>query len=235
MLVRLLGWPVVPNSTVTFRCGTETSTITIAAELASQGIPWPPTGLPSPTGPAFTIMLRGTENNVAVDWWEADYYRTLPYTANTGWSDGNRSGYRGAYMFLMWNDVPVGRTTFHRVEGADYAIVNDRNMIEHYRHYDGTLGTPQNPVPEQSTPFPTEPYVPDTGPDQRPVIGFLSAADEILEVRNYENIVAGGGIKFRQVNATEQRVTVIAYKDNNPALVVYYDSIVPGVKMVSNF
>ena len=72
-----------------------------------------------------------------------------------------------------------------------------------------------------------------TGSDQRPTITY-TLGQTLLEVRNYKKTVVGAGITFRQVESTNSRVTVVAYKDNLPVIVIYYDSMVPGVVMDSD-
>lgn len=227
----------MPNIDINFRVGTEIASTIVTAELGGGGggLVWPPDPMPPAptTNNAFDILLKNADN--ADRWWNATYHRELPYTPNTGWADGERAGYKCAYMFLLWDGVPVGRTTFTRVDGANYAMINDNGMLESQRHFDGSLPPP--PVQQAECPPPTQAYEPNTDPDERPIIGFIGPNDQILEIRNYTNtviITPGVNLRFKVAENTPNRVTVVAYIDDLPAIVVYYDSIVPGVRMVSN-
>lgn len=178
----------------------------------------------------FDIMLINTETRTAM--WVAGYDRTL--SPGVGWDDGDRAGYRCAYMFLMRNGQPVGRATFIRIDGAAaYTMVNDERMVEGHRYFDGTLAGPDAPMELKECPFTEQPYEPYFGPDQRPVITYNQKRGAVLETRNYLNTVAGPGVTFRQVASTQQGVTVIGYQDGQPAVAVYYESLVPAVVMRS--
>jgi hypothetical protein len=176
-------------------------------------------------------MLRGLEPNRF--WWDAKYERTLPYTPGVGWVDGDRLGYRCAWMFLEHAGTIVGRVTFVRIPDATYALVSDRYMTEGVRYFDGTLapsGTQQTVHVSFSNDIVDQAYEPFTGADQRPTIKFVSGGD-LLEVRDYKKTIVENGIKFRQVSASGSRVTVVAYENDLPVIVVYYDSIHPSVKL----
>jgi len=188
--------------------------------------------LPTPSGEHYTVMLRGGDDPATRFWWNADYFRSLPYTSATGWTDGDRAAYKCLYGFLLWRDRIAGRVTFTRVMGATYALVNDEKMVESSRHYvDGSLGTPENPVVQSECPAPDQSYEPYLGPDERPVVTYETNRGRLLEVRDYKQTVAGLAIKFRLADSTPQRVTVVAYFNDQPAIVIYYDSMMPRVVM----
>jgi hypothetical protein len=73
-----------------------------------------------------------------------------------------------------------------------------------------------------------------TGPDERPTIRYVGGDGSLLEVRDYKSTAAGQGIKFRQVAASSNRVTVVAYENNLPVIVVYYDSLDPNVRLTTD-
>jgi len=147
--------PVSASTTLT----TVATTTTRAATTTSQAITTttqaptttlPPTTTTTTTLPAGTRTVNGTSSfsrtpTPALLGGNANYYRSLPFYPETGWTDGERAGYSCLYGFLMLNGQPVGRVTFARVDGAGYAFINDNSMKEGVRHYDGTLGTPDNP------------------------------------------------------------------------------------------
>jgi hypothetical protein len=129
----------------------------------------------------------------------------------------------------------VGRVTFTRVPAADsYAAIKDAFMVEGARYYDGTLAPGNAPKELGECPRTVVDYAPATVSDQRPTITYSTTSGSLLEVRNYKNTVVGAGITFGQVESTPQRVTVVAYKDNLPAIAIYYESMVPGVVMNSD-
>lgn len=190
----------------------------------------------APVGDKFITSVRGTDAaGNSEPWWDAPYFRDLPFTTGAGWTDGDRAGYRCMYAFLLYQGEVVGRVTFTRVPAADsYAAVKDKFMVEGERYYDGTLAPENAPKELGECPWPVADYAPATGSDQRPTITYSTTSGSVLEVRNYKNTVALNGITFRQVESTPQRVTVVAYKDNLPAIVIYYESMVPGVVMNSD-
>ncbi|HKY46426.1 MAG TPA: hypothetical protein VJQ79_00450 [Acidimicrobiia bacterium] len=235
-----------PSTTTTIRRQNPPTTTTILPATATTQVLSPATtALPAttttaapvsaPTGDHFTTLLTGVvENGPNEQWWDAPYYRSLPYAAGTGWTDGDRSGYRCFYAFLLHEGQVVGRVTFTRVPEADsYASINDRYMEEGVRYYNGALAPADAPRELGECPAPSTAYEPATGSDQRPTITY-TLGQTLLEVRNYKKTVVGAGITFRQVESTASRITVVAYKDNLPAIVIYYDSMVPGLVMNSD-
>jgi hypothetical protein len=218
---------ILPTTTTTR--GPNTTTTGVPATTTTSG------PLPTPSGEHFTTLLTGvSENGPNEQWWDAPYYRSLPYSPSTGWTDGDRSGYRCFYAFLLNQGQVVGRVTFTRIPEADsYASINDRYMEEGVRYYNGALAPASAPKELGECPYPTTAYAPATGSDQRPTITY-TLGGALLEVRNYKKTVVGAGITFRQVESTDSRVTVVAYKDNLPVIVIYYDSMVPGLVMNSD-
>lgn len=187
--------------------------------------------LPVPSGDKFIIAVGSTTTG---NWWKADYFRNLPYTSNTGWTDGDRCAYRTAYAFLTLGGEVVGRVTFARVPGANYAIVNDKYMKEGQRFYDGTVYTGLPTQELGDCPTVTQAYEPFTGPGELPTIRFDTVAGELLEVRDYKTLTAGVGVTFQQTESSTGRITVVAYKDGLPVVVVYYDSLSPNVVLASD-
>lgn len=217
-----------PTTTTTTR-PPATTTTTIAPTTTTTVPPTTTTTFGTPTGDSFTTLLRGGEDDATRFWWDAAYFRNLPSGAH--WVDGDRSGYRCFYAFLQYNGQIVGRVTFIRIPGAEYAVVNDSGMEEGVRYYDGTLAPANAPRELGDCPFTDIEYATYTGPDERPTVSYVMGG-QTLEVRNYKTTVVGGPyIKFQQVEASATRVGVVAYFNNNPAIVVYYDSMVPGVVM----
>ena len=235
-----------PSTTTTIRLQNPATTTTILpAPTTTHGLSPTTTAqaattttaapVSAPSGDHFTTLLTGiTENGPNEKWWDAPYYRGLPYAASTGWTDGDRSGYRCFYAFLLNQGQVVGRVTFTRVPEADsYASINDRYMEEGVRYYNGSLAPADAPTELGDCPTPSTAYQPATGSDQRPTITY-TLGQTLLEVRNYKKTVVGAGITFRQVESTDSRITVVAYKDNLPVIVIYYDSMVPGLVMDSD-
>lgn len=176
----------------------------------------------------FYIMLG--DGDTGQVYWIAPYDRTLD--SRTGWTDGDRQAYRCAYMFLLHRGRVVGRVTFTRAEGAGYAAINDKYMASAARNFEGIVNTDPNIKQFDDCPAPSLAYEPYTGPDERPVVTY-ERRGSVLETRDYTTTVAGEGVKFQQIEATEDRVTIVAYKDNLPVVVVYYDSMVDSVDMRS--
>lgn len=218
---------ILPTTTTTRGPGTTT---TAAPATTTTSGP-----LPAPSGDYFITMLTGVNEAGANDfWWNAPYYRSLPFASNTGWTDGDRSGYRCFYAFLLNEGQVVGRVTFTRVpEAGSYASISDKYMVEGERYYNGTLAPANAPKELGECPEPMTAYTPATGSDQRPIITY-TLGGTLLEVRNYTKTVVGEGITYRQVESTDSRITVVAYKDNLPAIVIYYESMVPGLVMNSD-
>ena len=62
----------------------------------------------------FEVWLRGNGGNGPdIFWWNAIYKRQLDFGLDTGWTDGDRAGYRCLYAFLTLDNQIVGRVTFH--------------------------------------------------------------------------------------------------------------------------
>lgn len=195
-----------------------TTTAPVTTTTSSGGTP----------APQFQVFMYAETGG---DYWKAVYVRDLPSGAH--WLDGDRHAYKCAYMFLEYQGQIVGRVTFTQVPGADYAWVNDKNMEEGVRYYDGSLAPAGAPIELGQCPPPTEAYVPSTAPDMRPTLAF-SANGTHLETRNYKTIVAGPGITFRQTSKTANRITVVAYKDGLPVVVVYYDILSGNAAITSD-
>lgn len=225
-----------PQSTTTTVTSPPNTTTTVTLPPSTTTTVTLPTVAPS--GDVFTTLLRGNGDGVNKEtnfWWDADYFRNLPYTASTGWTDGDRSGYKCFYAFLEYQGAIVGRVTFTRVEeAASYASIGDEHMKEGARYYDGTPAGPNDSRELGDCPPPTQAYAASNGVDERPTVTYNLTSGAVLEIRNYKKTVALNGITFQQVESTDQRVTIVAYKDNLPAIVVYYESMVPGVVMNSD-
>lgn len=164
----------------------------------------PTTATTLPEGKKFDIILTNAETSV--HWWTAEYLRWLPYTEGVGWTDGDKSGYRCAYMHLYRNGDPndiVGRVTFSRPVDQAYGKVNDSKMLEGQtsnRAYDGGLDW----TSQAECPDPDEDYTPlplNTA-DQRPIIKYYDSAGNLLEDRSYTNTtgeaIEDGTLIFRE-------------------------------------
>lgn len=182
----------------------------------------------------FDIILQ--DGNTSEIWWIANYQRVLP--SGAGWTDGDRSGYFCAYMFLAdASGALAGRVTFTRVdvpreEGGNYAYIKDENMKEGARFYNGSLA-PVGSNELGDCPPPSQSYEPWGGPDQRPTIKFMQRR-KVLEIRDYKSTVTHPAVMFRQVESSPSRVTVVAYVDGLPTIVVYYDSMGSRTSVVSD-
>lgn len=172
-------------------------------------------------------------------WWWAPYHGdTLPYQPDTRWLDGDREGYSCAYGFLERGDEIVGRFTATRIEGAAYAKVNDRDMGEAERYYDGTpFGGDTGEIPDESCVNEaaalssidyTDPEV-CARPDERPRIVFWDDGD-VLEIRDYRNTVLHSDEgKFVWLGVEDNRATVAFCVEEGPAIAFYYDGLGDGI------
>lgn len=203
---------------------TESASATVEAVSAATP-PDIPVGDPACIGKSgkdcsFDIILSAD----GVKLWEAPYLHALPFTEGVGWVDGDRAGYRGAYMHLMRDGEIVGRVTFHRVSGTgSYVIVNDRYMVEgqgSFRAFDGGLDwVSQEEVPRTSADYETY-----NGPDERPIVKYVENG-QLLEDRSYTNTgldkfgeaygaYESGQLKFEEV----ERITKPFSAANDPSL-----------------
>jgi hypothetical protein len=223
--------PTTTTEPPTTTTAAPTTTTTAAPTTTTAPATTTSTGpLPTPTGEHYDFMVNVHEVGQA---WVAEYYLNLPYTDDVGWGYGNRDGYKCMYGILLWDDDPVGRFRVAAVpEAQSYTIINDRKMPDRgplLRHYDtGLLGSESNPpdtVRQGECPPPDLAYEPSTLPGQLPVIDYLGPNGELLERRDYQKLVdLDPRLKFRLHSATSQVVTVVAYWENVPFAVVYYDS-----------
>ena len=235
-----------PNDSVT---SSPTSTSATTAPTAAVTTPFP-----APTGDNFVILLTIE----GMQLWSPPYFRNLPNGG--GWLDGDRSGYRCAYMFQSDpedENVMISSVTFIRSEGASYTRVRDRRMSDGaVRYLDGTPVPPGSPRELGDCPMASGEYEPYTGPDVRPLI-YIVEDGLVLENRSYTKTtgqaIEAGRLKFEEVeritvpfevtsplgriHTVYERVVVRAHFDVEgdgvflPAVDVYYDVLVPGVTL----
>jgi hypothetical protein len=158
------------------------------------------------------------------------------FDPDAGWVEGDRVGYRCAYTFLVDDGAIVARVTFTRPSRAKkYVVLNDSRMHEGERHYDGSWAGVQQ-VPSEECPQPQESYGKlkgSAGP--RPVIRFADADDgHTLEVRDYNRLKRDRRRAFRLHSADPDRVTVVAYQERRPVMVVYYERLADTITLTSN-
>lgn len=239
-----------PTTTTTEAPTTTASTTTTAAPTTTttQGTTTTTGPLPEPSGDKFTINLSGSGEGFPDHMWGARYYRDLPFTEGTGWTDGDRHAYTCAYMFLVRDGVLVSRVTFTMIEGAAYARVNDQSMSEKVRWADGEINTTGKNMGDCGKA--TADYGVVLG-DERPVVRFVGSDGALLEVRDYtKTVVSDSRVTFDQVEVITEpfvdvspngrpvtvygRVTVVARIDGLPAIVVYYDSFSPEAQVTSD-
>lgn len=239
--------PCSEPSTTTTTAGTTTTTAapTITTTASTTTTTQPPgdevLGLANGRS-SYDIELSNADNGD--HWWVAPYKAFLSSTA--GWVEGDRIGYACGYGPLIDNGHIVGRFTFARVEGAAYAKVNDRFMQEGLRFYDGSK-TPEGTVQAYGVEFcrgvVAQEYEPNLEPDSNPVIEFHHLG-RVVEVRDYADVTRLiPNLKFRLTGVSgplescdgegrcvmvNQRATVIAYVDDLPVIVVYYDALNGG-------
>lgn len=196
---------------------------------------------------SYTILLSNFDTGEK--WWDAPYRAFLP--SGAGWIDGDRTAYNCAYGFLIDDGWVVGRFTFARVPGVSYAKVSDRFMPEGNYYYDASP-TPYIDDDSHGQAYPprwcadslvSQEYEPDTRPGQTPVVEFHNRG-RVIETRDYRDVeVLTPGLKFHLVEVTgpflsddgegrvvevTSRTTVVAYFDDLPVIVVYYDGIGTG-------
>lgn len=192
--------------------------------------------LPTPVGEYYNISVNNLDDldPATHQWWVAPYFRNLPYVSNTGWVDGDRVGYRCAYGFLEWEGRLVGRFTFTRLDEAAYIQVNDKFMLEGIRYYDGTYDGPEDPRQLEDCPAPSQEYLPSTV-DERPTVDFVTSDGRILERRDGYKPIVHPDLTFDVIDGgPDHDIGVVAMADGIPGLVVYYDSLVADVIIVSD-
>jgi hypothetical protein len=157
------------------------------------------------------------------------------FDPDAGWVEGDRVAYRCAYTFLVEDGAIVARVTFTRPpQASEYVRLNDKFMHEGERYYDGSwAGVPQ--IPEEECPTPGERYRKLKGRvGPRPLIIFSAADGHTLEIRDYSKIKRNRRTEFKIRSATPDRVTVVAYRDRRPVMVVYYDRLSDAITLTSN-
>lgn len=228
----------VPPTTTTATTQPPTTTTTSPPTTTTTIIP------PGPTGERWTALISakletGSGPAIKEPWWEADYFRSLPYVSNTGWIDGDRETYYCLYGFLTHNGAIVGRVTFYALEAVvstpqGTIVISDRFMEEAVRFYDGTLAAPgQVELHDCGEHFTGTTYPDYTGPGELPVVEYVHNG-ETIEFRNYQALSFNPILKFQVVEATDERVTVVVYKNNVAQVAVYYESMTPALDMVTD-
>lgn len=224
----------VPPTTTTATTQPPTTT-TLPPTTTTTSIP------PGPTGLRWTALISAKLQPGAIKeaWWEADYFRTLPYAENTGWIDGDRETYYCLYGFLTHNGEIVGRVVFYALEAVvstpqGTIVISDRFMDEAVRYFDGTLAAPgQVELHDCGEHFTGTTYPDYTGPGELPVVEYVHNG-ETIEFRNYRPLAFNPIIKFHVVEATDQQVVVVAYKNNIAQVAVYYSSLSDDLTMVTD-
>jgi hypothetical protein len=205
-------------------------------------------GDPADAGEGYSFIID--DLNTGADWWRAPYLFTLPYAPGFGWGAGDRISYGCIYGFLIHGGSLVnlssknnwdleGGTIYGRFTAAltvsgsgSYLRVNDGYMVEGRRFFDGSPGDGRDQLYSSGfcSTLVSEGYESYAGPDERPVIKFHTPSGEVAEIRDYRTTNAGDGIKFRLVDGdgSDGRVAVVAYKDDLPGVVVYYDALGGG-------
>lgn len=249
----------VPPTTTTTAPTTTTSTApptttTTVAPTTTTTSPSPTTTTtlpPGPTGDRWTFLISGKLNtagqpSVKEPWWEPDYFRNLPYAPNTGWTDGDRETYYCGYGFLTFNGEIVGRVTAYVIDAArgnpsdpnsDTIVLSDRSMDEAVRLLDGSLAQPPNQVElaEACNRLIGTPSYPNLiGGGERPTVEYVLNG-QTIEFRNYKPLDVPPFLKFQVTTANDNQVVVVAYKNNIASVAFYYDSMVPGMVMETDF
>ena len=205
-------------------------------------------GDPADAGDGYSFIID--DLSTGADWWRAPYLFTLPYASGFGWGAGDRISYGCIYGFLIHGGTLVnlgsknswdleGGTIYGRFTAAltvsgsgSYLRVNDGYMVEGRRFFDGSPGDGRDQLYSSGfcDTLVSEGYQSYAGPGERPVIKFHTPSGEVAEIRDYRTTNAGDGIKFRLVDGdgSDGRVAVVAYKDDLPGVVVYYDALGGG-------
>jgi hypothetical protein len=200
----------------------------------------------------FDIIVNDIDTSINL--WTAPYKVDLGN--GWGWISGDRSGYKGGYMFLVNRGTGqvVARVLFHQVEGAAYIQINDAFMDEIQTTgigYDGTCadGSSSDPRSQAQTPNLKEKYDVDSTVEVRPKIPML-VNGVLVEDRSYTNTVTPSidFFRFTDLGKTtkpftdyngvggtphtvyqRQRVGGLVDKGDGfkLAVVVYYDWLVP--------
>lgn len=168
----------------------------------------PPDPEPQPIGPdpiavagagSFDIILNGNAGGTNQRLWRAPYSRLL--TSDAVWLDGDRDGYRAAYMFLTHPDHGiVGRVSFFGYAGTPDAattVVFDERMNEAEAWYDGSDYTGP-PVRElNDAPRPDSFGTPQAEVFRGKIRYFEKDTGRVLEVRSYvDPLELGANVQF---------------------------------------
>lgn len=230
-----------PTTTTAPTTTTTAPTTTTTAPTTTTQPPTTTTTLGNPPqheGEAYDFMVNIQGEGNA---WVAPYH--LDLGNGIGWGYGNRDGYRCMYGILVEGDAltsqsPVGRFTVTRIDGAAaYVLINDRDMPDRgplLRHFGNGLLDPPDGVRQGECPPPDANvnYEPFTGPGQLPVVDYVGPGGQILERRDYRTVANNDPrLKFRLFSETDQKVTVVAYWENLPIVVVYYEAPWGDVRM----
>lgn len=193
---------------------------------------------------SYDVLLSNLDTNQK--WWDAGYDAFL--ASGAGWVEGERLSYRCMYGFAVDNGAIVGRFIAARIPLAAYAKVNDRNMQQKMRFIDGTyFGGGQGQLYHGSfcNELVTVEYGQSTAPGQFPIVEFHNGGD-VIETRDYGavDLYPGANIKwlvgdvitepfqitdpFGNTHTVNSRVPVIAFENNDSAVVFYYDGLGSG-------
>jgi hypothetical protein len=213
-----------------------------------------PTGMNSDHIEAHVYMAGGTDRYFG-QFTYFDEVTTTDTDVPSGWSAGDRVGYRCLWDFGDYRDYLTHRATYTSIGGPAEggASINEKYMVEGYRHYDGTPDHADEPNRDQfddectnppsgdgiSTAGPTTTY-----PD-RPLTDTFVAEDVILqhgphtiEVRDFSDLEDTGvplhsSLRLDTVAVTDRRITVIGYDCQSgvcvPKVEIHFDLMAPGV------
>jgi hypothetical protein len=220
---------------------------TAALLLASLQISAPTTALEPPRGDRFRFTAAtdedgdGKAETRALD---LIYHRDLQgvtptLDAEAGWVDGDRRAYRCGFAFLRYRGFIVGRVTVSKFQDpvdkkSGYVKINDKYMREPARNVDGTPNTTGRQTRDCTVA--TEAYEPFSGTGELPVITYQHGPHAI-DVRDFADaadvLVGNPSVVFDLVSATDTRVVVLAYEENQgkllPMASIYYE-LVPDVE-----
>jgi hypothetical protein len=217
-----------------------------------------PTGMNSDHIEAHVYMAGGTDRYFG----RFNYFDTLDtpgLDADAGWRAGDRVAYACLWDFLDYRDYLIGRATYTSIGGPNGggASINEKYMVEGYRHYDGTPDHADEPNRDQfddectnppsgdgistagpETEYPDQPAGHDFG---GPAVVTWVHGPHDIEIRDFADledttVPPHSSLRLQIVNQTESRVTLVGYQQLasgawRARVEIHFDVMVPGVNV----
>lgn len=176
--------------------------------------------------------------------------------AEAGWRAGDRVAYACVWLPFEYRGYLGARVTYNNVVKPSTISITDEDMIEGFRHYDGTFDGPEDPKQfdaECTNPpsgdgvtsaGPTPPSYPDlpagtTFPPTPPLV--IEHGPHDLDIRNFQDlddttVPIDPTLRIRLEAQTARRVTYVGYERLSSGswrarVEIHFDVLVPGVNV----